>query len=297
MALVSQKQMWYEVFELMQDGQVRTRRQISDAIKKKLNLTEDEIQVRTTSGAPVYKSRSDWSVSQLNLAGILEKPRRAYYKISALGASKYIEGIQTDELAHLVYMSKFNNKDEADISNASNANISVIKEVAEVSPIEIIESSFNELNNSLANQLLAEILSKSPEFFESLVVDLLVKMGYGAGKTTRYVADGGIDGEISVDALGLDKIYVQAKRYSLDNKVQRPEVQSFAGAMNKVSRGVFITTSSFSAGAREFADTYSNGTIILIDGKKLAQLMIKYGLGVSTEHVYEIKHIDSDYFE
>ena len=299
MALVSQKQMHYEVLELMQDAIVRSRKQIEERVIEVLSLTEDEIQLRTSSGAPVYKSRADWAISLLYKLGFLERVRKGSYQVSVIGKQRFVEGITADDISVLLNKTKKSKKSKefAENSNESDVEISEIVHSEEQSPIEIIESSLNDLNDALASELLSEILSKSPAFFESLVVDLLVKMGYGAGKITQYVGDGGIDGKISVDPLGLDMIYIQAKRYAIENSVGRPDIQSFAGAMNKVTRGVFITTSSFTQEAKEFARAYSNGTIVLIDGKELTKLMIKYGLGVSTEHVYEIKHIDSDYFE
>ncbi len=171
----------------------------------------------------------------------------------------------------------------------------------EKTPIETIEYNFNKLNNKLAKELLDEIKSKSPEFFERLVVDLLTSMGYGgsrkdAGRAIGKSGDEGIDGIINEDVLGLDTIYIQAKRWK-DN-VSRPEIQKFSGALNgkNANKGVFITTSSFSEGAKDFAKGV-NQTIILIDGEKLAQLMMDFKVGVSIETTYEVKKLDLDYFE
>ncbi|MEA9442837.1 restriction endonuclease, partial [Aeromonas caviae] len=157
------------------------------------------------------------------------------------------------------------------------------------------------INRSLADDLLAEILGLSPRFFEQLVVDLMVAMGYGgsqqdAARTTRYQSDGGIDGIIKEDRLGLDSIYLQAKRYT-DKTVGRPEIQSFAGALDlhKARKGVFITTSSFSREAQEYVGLIEK-RIVLIDGARLAALMIEYGVGVTTRQTLTIKTLDSDYF-
>lgn len=141
------------------------------------------------------------------------------------------------------------------------------------------------------------ILSKDPAFFEQLVVDLLEKMGYGKGQTTQFVNDGGIDGIITGDALGFDPIYTQAKRYAPGNLVGRPEMQAFAGALGAITRGAFITTSGFKPTAVEFAKSYPHATIVLIDGKRLADLMIRFNLGVAVEKTFEVKRIDIDYFE
>ncbi|MGE6101808.1 restriction endonuclease [Aeromonas salmonicida] len=168
-------------------------------------------------------------------------------------------------------------------------------------PQEQIEQALAVLNSSLADELLGEVLALSPRFFEQLVVDLMVAMGYGgsaqeAGHTTRYSSDGGIDGIIKEDKLGLDSIYLQAKRYT-DRTVGRPEIQSFAGALDlyKARKGVFITTSGFSREAREYVGQIEK-RIVLIDGDRLTALMIEYGVGVTTRQTLTIKTLDSDYF-
>ena len=168
-------------------------------------------------------------------------------------------------------------------------------------PQEQIEQAMATLNQSLADDLLVEILAMSPRFFEQLVVDLMVAMGYGgsqqdAAQTTRYQSDGGIDGIIKEDRLGLDSIYLQAKRYT-EKTVGRPEIQAFAGALDlhRARKGVFITTSSFSSEAMEYVGLIEK-RIVLIDGQRLATLMIEYGVGVTTRQTLTIKALDSDYF-
>ncbi len=168
-------------------------------------------------------------------------------------------------------------------------------------PEERMDDAHNELNQALTDELLDTIKSGSPEFFEQLVVDLMISMGYGgsrkeAGQATQYTADGGIDGIIKEDPLGLDMIYLQAKRYS-EGTIGRPDLQKFAGAldMQRAKKGVFITTSKFSSDAREFVGMIEK-SIILIDGAQLAMFMVDHGLGVSTKQVYEIKQLDTDYF-
>jgi len=171
----------------------------------------------------------------------------------------------------------------------------------EKSPIELLEESYAQIRNVLAQDLLQKVISCSPEFFEGLVVDLLLKMGYGgsrsdAGKAIGQTSDGGIDGIISEDRLGLDNIYIQAKKWD-DTTVGRPEIQKFVGAMagRHGVKGVFITTSTFSKGAVEYASSVGV-KIKLIDGNELAQYMIDFDIGTSKEETYELKRIDSDYF-
>ena len=172
-----------------------------------------------------------------------------------------------------------------------------------ITPTEQLETAFQSINNDLAADLLQKTLEQSPVFFEHLVVDLLVKMGYGgscanSAQVTPYVHDDGIDGIIYEDKLGLDKIYIQAKRYKPENIVGKPQIQQFAGALDeqKASKGVFITTSSYSKEASGYVDKLSK-KIVLIDGNELARYMIEYNVGVSVKTVYEIKRLDSDYFE
>ena len=170
-----------------------------------------------------------------------------------------------------------------------------------VTPTEALEDAFTNINDSLSDELLSIIKNLSPTFFEKLVVDLLVAMGYGgdyqdAAEVTQQSKDGGVDGIIKEDKLGLDKIYIQAKRWM--NVVGKPIIQQFAGALDgvKASKGVFITTSSYSKDAKKYVDSLSK-KIVLIDGKELTSFMIEYNLGVSVKKAYVVKRIDTDYFE
>ena len=173
----------------------------------------------------------------------------------------------------------------------------------EQSPEEILEAAFSDINSNLASDLMEEVMRFSPSDFEKLVVKLLLKMGYGsgidnAGFVTKASGDGGIDGIIKEDQLGFSSIYIQAKQWQPSANVDRPEVQKFAGALQgvKASKGLFITTAGFSAKAREYAENLHGSTIVLVDGNQLMKLMIKFNLGVSVEHIYEVKRIDSDFF-
>lgn len=183
-----------------------------------------------------------------------------------------------------------------------DANARQVSDEAESrTPSESIADSYNAIRKSLADEILQQLKSCTPEFFERLVVDLLVRMGYGgtradAGEVLGKSGDGGIDGTIKEDRLGLDTIYIQAKRWQ--NNVGRPDIQQFAGALQgrKARKGVFITTSGFSRDAAEYAYRIEN-SIVLVDGDRLAELMIDHDVGVTLDTSYEIKRIDSDYFE
>jgi len=191
------------------------------------------------------------------------------------------------------------------ISSSTSTDLSGLTQqvsLATMTPTEQMDDAFKKINNDLAADLLQKVMSMSPDFFEKLVLDLLLNMGYGGRNKEMAIVtptshDNGIDGIIPEDALGLDKIYIQAKRYT-NNPVQKPEIQKFIGALDeqKATKGVFITTSSFTQGAIETAAKASK-KIVLIDGQKLADYMIEYNVGVSERKVYEVKKLDSDYFD
>ena len=171
-----------------------------------------------------------------------------------------------------------------------------------MTPTEQMDSAFKSINEDLAVDLLQKVIEMSPEFFEKLVLDLLLNMGFGSRNKEMAIVtptshDNGVDGIIPEDALGLDKIYIQAKRYT-DSPVSKPEIHKFIGALDeqKASKGVFITTSKFTSGAKETVEKASK-KIVLIDGKTLADYMIEYNVGVSEKKVYEVKKLDTDYFE
>ncbi len=169
-------------------------------------------------------------------------------------------------------------------------------------PLERLDNAYRDLNDSLANEVLSEVKNMDPFKFESLVVDLLIRMGYGKlqynSGATKKTGDKGIDGVVTADKLGFDSIYIQAKRYN-DTPVGRPALQEFVGALagQGAQKGIFITTSQFTKEATDFVSRNLNYKIVIVDGIKLADLMIEYELGVSTEYIYKIKKIDSDYFE
>ena len=247
----------------------------------------------------VIENRLTWTISYLKHAGFIESRKWGQVNITDFGLESFNENhnITLDDLYKVPEFAEW--KDNNTNTKPSSKDLNQLT-LTETTPEEEMEFSFNKINDELAVKILENILNKDSIFFERLVVDLLLKMGYGefrpdAGKTTSPTNDGGIDGIINEDKLGLDKIAIQAKRYDKSNKIGTPLLQSFVGALmgKRVSKGVFITTSSFTKGAIEYA---RNQSIILIDGEKLARLMIEYNVGTFTSHIYEIKRIDSDYF-
>jgi restriction system protein len=232
---------------------------------------------------------------------LLLKVKRGVFKISTSGIDLLRNPPERIDINYLQRFDAFNEfrKKTTEI-NTDTVEPSLPKE-NKATPEEALELAYKDLRDDLATQLLAQIKASHPSFFEKLVVDLMLKMGYGgpgddAGTVTSYGHDGGIDGVINEDTLGLDVIYLQAKRW--DNTVGRPEIQKFVGALHgkRAKKGVFLTTSSFSADAIEYAKAIDS-KVVLIDGLKLSQLLVDFDVGVSTAQTYTIKRIDTDYFE
>ena len=284
------------VLNVLSDDNIKRSKEIKEEVKRLYNYSDDELKERLSSGKKLIDNNISWSITYLFHAKTIERVGWGKYRITQRGkdilnSNDYINNEtlkQFPEFLEYINQSE-NNQDD----------MSIVEEVD--TPNQIIDNNFNKLQKLLSEELLETIKNSSPQFFERLVVDLLLKMGYGgsredAGEAIGKSGDEGIDGIIKEDILGLDNIYIQAERW--DNTIQRPEIQKFVGALSgkNASKGVFITTSKFSRNAISYAKNV-NFTIILIDGEKLTNLMIDYNVGVSTESVYEIKKIDSDYFD
>lgn len=266
----------------------------------KYGLTEQERSELLPSGATFrFNSRVRWAATYLKKAGLLEAPQRGYVKITKRGLEalkKKPEGIDGDFLSQYEEFRQFQTKKKDKKETApDNQNTSE-------TPIESIDLQYKKLREALASEILERVKQCTPQFFERLVIHLLVKMGYGgslkdAGQAIGRSGDGGVDGLIKEDMLGLDSIYVQAKRWT-DKSVGSPDIDQFAGALSKkkASKGIFITTSGFSKDALASVKDYG-AKIVLIDGLQLAQFMIDYGVGVSVGQIYEIKKMDLDFFE
>lgn len=281
------------------DGQEHTKQELLPLLAKQFGLTEAELSVKIASGgARMFDNRVGWATSYLKQARLLENLRRGVYRITARGLQVLDENPQPLNIRYLKRATEFL------ASRGTPKDDSQFVELAIVNPEtpdELIAGGYKQLREALAIELLDRIKSVSPSRFEELVVELLVKMGYGgtqedAGRVVGKSGDGGIDGIINEDRLGLDVIYIQAKRWEAD--VGRPEIQKFVGALagNKASKGIFITSSRFSRGATDYASQV-NHRVVLIDGAMLAELMMDYDLGVSTKDVYTVKRLDTDYFE
>lgn len=287
------------------DGQVRRSREIVDGAADLLQLSEFDRAVLIPSGQEQWKNRGNWALSYLARAGAVERPSRGRYVITEVGREllkAHPNGMTEKDLRSVPgYDSpRLAQKPAADVAPAIPAT--VVEERTELDPDEQIENGIARIHADVADQLLTRIRAQDPEFFEKAVLDLLMAMGYGGAEgsatRTQLSRDGGIDGIIDQDALGLSRIYVQAKRYASDNTVGRPAIQEFVGALagNAASQGVFLTTSRFSVDAQRYADQVQ-ARIVLVDGAKLSRLMIRYGVGVQVRRTVQIVDVDEDFFE
>ena len=289
-------ELFNEVLEFLSDKKEYKTRDVKEELSKKLDLTDEERKQLLPSGQePIIKNRIGWSITSLKKAGYVESKKWGSVNITKLGLKEQ-ENNPNVTIEDLLKIPAYAEWFYGTPSTGGGTG-------GESTPEEEINEAFIQINKKLADELLENILEMNPYDFENLVVDLLLKMGYGgfrdeAGFTTQRSNDDGIDGIIDEDVLGLEKIAIQAKRYKPTSKIGSQLIQGFAGALvgKGLNKGVFITTSSFTPKACDFVKNQSNLTIVLIDGKQLANLMIKYNLGTSTTHVYELKRIDSDYF-
>ncbi|MEZ0607245.1 restriction endonuclease [Fibrella sp. WM1] len=274
-----------------------------DALGGQFKLTEEEKSELLPSGQTfVFGSRVGWARTYLKKAGLLESPKRATIVITDRGISVLNQKPLKIDNRLLRQFPEFVEFQTPKKSDNGNDLLTSIDEITTQTPEETLENSYQNIRKTLAQELLNKIVSLTPAFFERLVVELLVKMGYGgsikdAGKAIGKSGDEGIDGTIKEDKLGLDIIYIQAKKWAPGNVVGRPELHKFVGALagQGAKKGVFITTSSFTREATDYVPR-NETKIVLIDGEQLAQLMIDYNLGVTVQQTYEIKRMDNDYF-
>lgn len=286
--------------ELTADGHEHTAAELREPLADQHELSEAERLQKLPSGAAkVFNNRVAWAKIHLERAGLIENVRRGVFRITDCG--RRVLGDKPDQI-NLRYLDQFaGHREFRSASNTSDSESDSEQLPAKLStPEEELESSYLQLRRDLAEQLLLQIKSASPGFFEQLVVDVMLHMGYGGssddnGVVTPLSADEGIDGVIDQDALGLEVIYLQAKRW--ENPVGRPELQKFVGALHgkRAKKGVFITTSTFTKEARDYVLTI-DPKVVLIDGRRLAQLMIEYDVGVSTVQTLLVKKVDLDYF-
>ncbi len=280
-------------------------KEMRDALIAHFGLTEADCALKTKSGTNTQvNDRINWVRQYLRRALFVDLPQKGVYHITERG-KEYLQKHKTLSKKDLMAYPEFSKYATGATSTGATTptSTSTIDEPQELTPTDLLEQAFENINRDLAEDLLQKVMDQTPRFFETLVVDLLKKMGYGGSfdgstKVTPYVHDDGIDGIIYEDKLGLDKIYIQAKKYKADNTVGKPQIQQFAGALDeqKATKGVFITTSDYSKEARSYVEKLSK-KIVLINGQELTRFMIEFNVGVSTKKTYDVKKIDSDYFE
>lgn len=288
---------------VLSDGIVRTRRDIRPLVGREAGLTDAQMQETLASGQPTYENRIGWGLSFLTNVGALTRPSRGNYTITDAGRfllERFPQSVLERDINAL-------GNDPSSPIRPYVATVTRKPETAEaavdssaLTPIEQVQNGVERIHEKVAGELLQRLQDKDPAFFEEAVVKLLVAMGYGgangSGSVTQLTNDGGIDGVIDQDILGLSRVYIQAKRYAGGNSVGRPDVQGFVGALHgRADSGVFITTSHFSQGAREYVAS-SPTRIVLIDGQRLTDLMIQFGVGVQVSDTYMIVEIDEDFF-
>jgi restriction system protein len=292
------------ILKRISDGKEHKMRDLTELLANDFALTEEELSVQIPSGSQsLFYNRVGWAKTYLKKACLVENVGKGVIRITERGRQVLKENPRGIDVKMLNKFEEFVNFRTRVTSQKETEEEIIPTDYATQTPEELIESAYQDFQKSLAEELLDKIRNVSPAFFEKLVVSLLVKMGYGgsvkdAGKAVGKTGDEGIDGIIKEDKLGLDVIYIQAKRWKENNIIGRPEIQKFVGALagQGAKKGVFITASSFSKDALDYKPM-NDTKVILIDGLELANLMIEYNLGVAPLHNYELKKIDGDYFE
>lgn len=303
MSLPTWEEFMVPCLRALSDGASTSRREMNTAVADLVGLSLEQRSMVLGSGEPTFANRIGWALSQLARVGALAKPSRGIYQITDAGRevlTGFPNGVTEKQL------DKLGRDPQSAIqpyvaSTRQRAALAVdIPPTTSLNPTEQVEQGISRIHAEVAADLLSRLCAQDPTFFELAVVKLLLAMGYGGvggrGLTTSRSNDGGIDGIIDQDVLGLNKVYVQAKRYAQGNSVQRPELQRFVGALSgKADSGVFFTTSTFSPGAIEWADRVP-ARIILVDGQQLATLMIRYNVGVQVKDTYAVVEVDEDFF-
>jgi len=292
------------LLELCADGKEKSLKELVPVLGKELRLSEEELKTMLPSGAaPLFYNRVAWAKSYINKAGLIEPVRRGVFKISQRGLDVLSEKLARIDIKYLKRFDEYREGKETGAKgndDSSGENDSIPE--SGKTPDELISDGYKYLRNELADQILNQVKEGSWQFFEHMVIDLLLAMGYGESKKSSAEAlgktgDEGVDGVINEDKLGLDVIYIQAKKWDEGTPIGRPEIQKFVGALQgkRARKGIFITTSRFTKDAEEYASNIDT-RVILIDGKRLSNLMIDHNIGVSIRETYTIKRMDSDYF-
>jgi len=297
------------VLEELRNGSTWHRKDLARAAAHRAGLSEVALGQTLQSGQLRYQHRVGWVLSHLSKAGWVERPERAHYRITSAGQEwldTNPQGLDYSSARELLapFWEEDNKRAAAKRASASGSTQGLVESttpINDLDPVDQIEHGIARIHTEVGDALLERLRNSHPDFFEEAVVALLLAMGYGGaeqrGRRIGGTGDGGVDGVIDQDPLGLEQIYIQAKRYAHGSNVGREAIQAFVGALHGVgaSRGVFITTSGFSSGAKEYARAVQS-RIILIDAERLATLMIKYGVGVQSKDTYVTVELDEDFF-
>lgn len=288
------------LLEFSSDGKMHNFIEATEGLAKQFKLTDAEIDTLIPSGQQRFANRVGWAKTHLKKAGLIDYPQRGHFQITQLGIDVLKENPIKIDMKFLMRYPEF--LEFRKIHQVDDGKDKIIELGNQLPPEEIIELAYQEIRAGLADELLEYVLKCSPAFFEKLVVELLVAMGYGgtqedAARAVGRSGDDGIDGIIDEDRLGLDSVYIQAKRYQRDAKIGAHHVRDFIGALQgaRANKGVFLTTADFTKDAVDFVSKV-HSRVVLINGQRLANLMIDFGIGVSTRVNYEIKKLDTDYF-
>jgi restriction system protein len=309
MAIPDYQSLMRPLLEFASDGVEKNINDAIDGIAKQLNLSDEERHQLLPSGKQaIFANRVHWARTYLDKAGAIKRTRRSHFILTDRGKALLAANPNRIDVKVLKQFPEFvafqtpKAGDETEDLAVLPATGSGIQEL-DVTPEEAVQQAEVQIFQNLSSQLLVRIGELSPSFFERLVVDLIVAMGYGGSRDSVVQrlgksGDEGIDGVVNEDPLGLDVVYIQAKRYAVENTIGRERIQQFAGALvgQGASKGVFVTTSTFTRGALEYANKVPQ-RIILIDGGELTRLMVQYGVGVRIERTVQIKRIDLDYFD
>lgn len=279
-------------------------REFESPLAVKFALTEEEVSQMYDSGnGKIFYDRISWALSYMNMAGLLDKPKRGIYKISEFGNQVLQD---PDSISKIIdeQIAKRHDKKQKKAQSTTD-KLTITGSSSHQTPQEKLYDSFKDIRKSIYQEILSTIIDKSPIEFEKLVVLLLQAMGYGgeikdSGLVTQRSNDGGIDGIIKEDILGFGRIHIQAKRYKIDSAIGRADIQSFVGALAvaQSNKGVFITTSYFTKGAIDYAESLNGATnVVLIDGEKLSEYIYNYGLGMQVDQVIHIKKLDADFWD
>lgn len=303
MAIPKHDEIRVPALELLKQNGTMKLRDFVEPLAKHFNLSEEEVNEMYPSGnGHIFYDRISWALSYLNMGGLLDKPKRGSYEINQTG----LELLKTPDQVDKYIENQLEKREPTrQKKKTTEEQLSLDDTNSELTPQEKLYSSYSNIRKSVYADILNTILTKTPTAFEKLVVTLLQKMGYGgevenSGLVTKVSNDGGIDGIIKEDVLGLGRIHIQAKRYKIDSAIGREEIQKFVGALAvaQSNKGVFITTSYYSKGAIEYANNLNGSTtLVLIDGKQLAEYMYDYSLGMQVEQTIEIKKLDADFWD